>query len=126
MKRYWITAVMVGMLALAVSVPAWAACKAEAKLCPTTGCTLTSASGVAEAKVVTANALLRIKAVNKFDADVHGLASENPYKVTAFGASGGENAHAYFFTDTAGSADVDIRDLSTTCDIKSGFCLYRL
>src|SRR2546426_12239260 len=113
MKRHWIMAVMVGVLALAVSVPAWADCKSEARLCPPTGCTLTSASGVAEAKVQTAvagNALLKIKAVkaeNKFDADVSGLDAEKPYRLAAFVGST-EVAHRFFFTDTAGSADVDI------------------
>src|SRR5438034_5230840 len=124
MTRHWITAVMVGMLALAMTAPAWADCKAEAQLCPTTGCTLGSASGQAEVKVqtaVAANPLLKIKAVNaanKFDADVQGLGSELPYKVTTFNGTS-ETAHAFFFTNASGQADVDIKVLSNTCSIKT-------
>src|SRR5439155_20690043 len=92
---------------------------------PTGGCSPWGGpSGVAEVKVqaaVAANALLKIKAVsaaNQFGADVQGLGHELPYKVTTFAGSS-EVAHAFFFTDAAGQADVDIKGLSNTCDIKT-------
>ena len=127
MKRYWITAVMVGMLALVIAGPASAQgiCKAQAVLSVDGHpCAVGAACGQAEVKVqnaVAGNALLKIKAVsavNKFDADVSGLEKEKPYRLAAYAGST-EVAHAFFFTDTAGSADVDIRGLSTTCSIKS-------
>ena len=124
MRKHWVTAVFMVALALVMTAPASADCKAEARLCPTTGCTLGSASGQAEVKVQTAmaaNPLLKIKAVNaanKFDADVQGLGNELPYKVTTFVGSS-ETAHAFFFTDASGQADVDIKGLSNTCSIKT-------
>src|SRR5438876_3665882 len=127
MKRYWITAVMVGMLALVIAGPASAQgiCKAQAVLSVDGHpCAVGAACGQAEVKVqnaVAGNALLKIKAVsavNKFDADVSGLEGEKPYRLAAFVGST-EVAHAFFFTNTVGTADVDIRGLSSTCDIKS-------
>jgi len=119
--------VNVGVMALVIAGPASAQgiCKAQAVLSGDEHpCAVGSACGVAEVKVQTAvagNALLKIKAVsavNKFDADVSGLEKEKPYRLAAYAGST-EVAHAFFFTDTAGSADVDIRGLSNTCDIKS-------
>ena len=131
MRKHWVTAVFMVALALVMTAPASAqvVCKAEAQLCPPVtatggGCTPTSASGQAEVKVqtaVAANPLLKIKAVNaanKFDADVQGLGIELPYKVTTFNGSL-ETAHAFFFTNASGQADVDIKGLSNTCSIKT-------
>jgi len=119
------------MLALAVVMTAPASaqviCKAQAQLCPTTGCALGSASGVAEVKfqnAVTANALLKIKglnAANQFDADVQGLKPLNAYTVTGSDSGGHTVAIAVFGTDGAGQGDADVKGLAgqSVCSIKT-------
>ncbi len=127
MRKEWIMAVMVGVLALVIAGPvsAQVICKAQAVLSVDgKPCAVGASCGQAEVKVqnaVTANPLLKIsglKAANQFGADVNGLGSELPYKATAFSGST-EVGHAFFFTNTAGGADVDIKGLSNTCSIKS-------
>jgi len=134
MRKHWVTAVMMGVLALVMTAPASAqvVCKAEAQLCPPVtatggGCTPTSASGQAEKKfqiAVTANSLLKIKglnAANQFDADVQGLKALNAYTVTGSDSGGHTVALAVFGTDSAGHADVDLKNLAgqSVCSIKT-------
>jgi hypothetical protein len=129
MRKHWITAVMMVALALVMTAPASAQviCKAEAQLCPTTGCTPTSASGQAEKTfqiAVTANPLLKIKALNaanQFDADVQGLKPINAYTITGSDSGGHTVALAVFGTDSGGRADVDLKNLAgqSVCSIKT-------
>ncbi len=134
MKRQWVIAVMMAMLALVIAGPASAQviCKAQARLCPPVtatggGCTATSASGVAEEKfqiAVVQNNLLKIKglnAANQFDADIQGLKPNNAYTLTASNTSGGTVALVVFGTNGLGQADVDVKGLpgQSVCTINT-------
>lgn len=135
MRKHWFTAVMMVMLGLLIAAPASAQviCKFEIQLCPSGGCNpLGGPNGVAEVKAQNAqaqNKLLGIKGVsnsaNQFDGNVQGLAHEKPFRLAAFNGNtpAQEIAHAFFFTDSNGQADVDIKRAlpadGALCNIKS-------
>ncbi len=132
MKRQWVIAVMMAMLALVIAGPASAQviCKAQARLCPPVtatggGCTATSASGVAEEKfqIAVARTLTTkgLNAANQFDADIQGLKPNNAYTLTASNTSGGTVALVVFGTNGLGQAEVDVKGLpgQSVCTINS-------
>src|SRR3989442_15639537 len=75
MRKHWVTAVVVGGLALIVTVPAWAQpCKNEMVLKQATSVT---ATGQSDRKV--AAATLKSAAGDKFEVDIPGGGAFHPY-----------------------------------------------
>src|SRR5262245_61967433 len=122
MRKHWVTAVMVGVLTLALSVPAWAGCKAQALL---TG--NHQGTGIAEKKVQAAvPATLKTKAVdavNKFEVDVQNAGNKVIYAVmvstnTTSVFPIGFTTVGAFMTDAFGTGEFDVKNGANTCDIQ--------
>ena len=114
MRRHWVTAVVMVVLALVVTVPAWAqTCKVQTPLAGGTG------TGTAEKKVQAAT--LKTPAVNKFEVDVSGAGAgvvyvvmvstdtASPFHFTPVGA---------FLTDSLGVGEFDLKNSAITCSIQ--------
>ena len=114
MRKHWVTAVVMVVLALVVTVPAWAqTCKVQTPLAGGTG------TGTAEKKVQAAT--LKSPAVNKFEVDVQGAGAgvaylvmvstdtASPFHFTPVGA---------FLTDSLGAGEFDLKNSAITCDIQ--------
>ena len=113
MQKQWVTAVVVGVLAL-VTVPAWAqTCKNQMVLTPGAGST---ATGTAEKKIVSAT--LKNPVQNKFEVDVHASAL-HPYLVMVSGGTTPDSLSTVggFFTDALGNGEFEIKNGSGTCGI---------
>jgi|ERR1043166_6110367 hypothetical protein len=117
MHRHWIVVVVVGVLALAMTAPAWAApCKVQAAL---TGNHF--GTGVAEKKVQAAT--LKAAAVNKFEVDVTGAGKNVIYAVmvstnTTGTFPAGFTTVGAFMTDALGAGEFDLKNSTFTCDIQ--------
>src|SRR3989441_11503145 len=125
MRKHWVTAVVVGGLALIVSAPAWAQpCKNEMVLKQATGVT---ATGQSERKV--AAATLKSAAVDKFEGDIQGGGAFHPYLVMVTRGSNaagtGPSTTAVtvggFFTNSLGVGDFDLKNSGSACSIHQGF-----
>ena len=114
MRKHWVTAVVVGGLALIVSAPAWAQpCKNEMVLKQATGVTATGQS------------TLKSAAIDKFEVDIQGGGAFHPYLVMV---TAGKNAAGTgpsttpvtvggFFTNSLGVGDFDLKNSGGACSI---------
>jgi len=113
MQKQWVTAVVMGVLAL-VTVPAWAqTCKNQMVLTPGAGST---ATGTAEKKIVSAT--LKNPAQNKFEVDIHGKPL-TPYMVMVSGGTTPDNLSTVggIFTDSTGAGEFEVKNAVGTCSI---------
>jgi len=118
MRKHWVTAVMVCMLALVLSAPAWADCKAQMVLTPTAAAGTTT--GTAEKRVTTANPLLKVVGRNQFDVDILNGGNMVHYDVMVTSPqlnSGATTKVGGFVTNSAGQGDFDLKGQTYTCSI---------
>jgi len=125
MRKQWVTAVGMGVLALVVTVPAWAQpCKNEMVLKQATGVT---ATGQSDRKV--AAATLKSAAIDKFEVDIQGGGAFHPYlvmvtrgsKAAGTGPSTTAVTVGGFFTNSLGVGDFDLKNSGSACSIHKVF-----
>src|SRR5437879_13184784 len=121
MRKHWVTAVVVGGLALVVAAPAWAQpCKNEMVLKQATGVT---ATGQSDRKV--AAATLKSAAIDKLEVDIQGGGAFHPYLVMV---TAGKNAAGTgpsttpvtvggLFTNSPGVGDFDLKNSGAASSI---------
>ena len=125
MRKHWVTAVGMGVLALVMTGPAWAQpCKNQMVLKQATGVT---ATGQSERKV--AAATLKSSAVDKFEVDIQGGGAFHPYLVmvtsgsnaTGTGPSTTPVTVGGLFTNSLGVGDFDLKNSGSACSIHKVF-----
>ena len=125
MRKHWVTAVGMGVLALVMTGPAWAQpCKNQMVLKQATGVT---ATGQSERKV--AAATLKSSAVDKFEVDIQGGGAFHPYIVmvtrgsnaTGTGPSTTPVTVGGLFTNSLGVGDFDLKNSGSACSIHKVF-----